>query len=131
MIGAIAFLVVAVLVVRTCSAPQARAKVLYDQHCGSCHGAHGEGFRMYPPLAAPDYLEQHREEFACIVFYGIRDTLVVNGETYTGIMPGNPQLSETDIANIANYVYNQWGNPGGTFTATSIARDLENCPPKP
>ncbi|MCK5922745.1 MAG: c-type cytochrome, partial [Methylococcales bacterium] len=36
-------------------------------------------------------------------------------------MPPLPQLSDEDVANVTHYIFNSWGNQGGTVTAKEVA----------
>lgn len=126
-IAGIVAIIISLLVVRTCSAPEDKGQLVYEEHCANCHGDNGEGFAMYPPLIGADYLINHANNFACIVYYGLNDSIKVNGELYQVPMPGNTKLSETDLTNLANYVYQQFGNGQYQFNVKEIQMQLENC----
>lgn len=126
-IGAIGLSLVALVIVRGCRSPQAKGKILYELHCQSCHGEDGAGFYGYPPVAGADYLEKHKDEIACIIYYGMEHPIAVNGEAYHARMLGNPQLTEVQIANIANYIFSLPGNSGTNFNKADIQNQLENC----
>lgn len=121
-------LTVLILVLRTCSSPPNQGERLYVSNCASCHMENGKGLgKAIPPLAQADYLEKHREQFACIVRNGQHDTIRVNGIEYDIPMKGIPTLTEIQITNIANYVYSSWGNQGKKFKVQEIEEQLENC----
>ncbi|MEO0331384.1 MAG: cytochrome c, partial [Bacteroidota bacterium] len=58
------------------------------------------------------------------VMYGSEGEMVVNGETYNGMMPPQP-LSDEEITHVLNYVRNSWGNEGEivTFAEVKAVRD--------
>lgn len=122
---------VSVITVRGCRTPKDKGKILYELHCQSCHGEKGEGFYSYPPIAGVDYVEDYKDEIACIIYYGMEGPIEVDGVEYDGRMLGNPQLTETQIANLANYIYDLPGNTGASFNKTDIQNQLENCNYKP
>ncbi len=126
-IAGIVVVIISVLVLRTCSAPSDKGRLVYEQHCANCHGDNGEGFAMYPPLLKADYLDQHSSQFACITQYGLKEEIMVNGKKYNQAMPANLNLSSTDITNLANYVYQTFSTSGKTFTQDEIKKQLENC----
>ena len=126
-IGAIVATIIGLLTVRTCSAPLDKGQLVYEEHCANCHGNAGEGFAMYPPLMQADYLIEHSEKFACIVYYGLADSIQVNGENYQLAMPGNTMLSETDLTNLANFVFKQFASETYQFNVKDIQNQLENC----
>ena len=127
LIALIGIILVSVLTVRGCRKPEAKGRILYEQHCQSCHGEKGEGFFGYPPVADADFVKQNQSDIACIIYYGMEGEIVVNNETYDQRMIGNPELSATQIANISNYVYNTLNNADVHFTEDMIIDQLENC----
>jgi mono/diheme cytochrome c family protein len=42
-------------------------------------------------------------------------------------MPGNEQLSEVDIANIINYINQDWSNEEEFVSPVEIKRQLQEC----
>ncbi len=46
----------------------------------------------------------------------------VNGQDYNSNMPPMSQLTDDEVANIATYVLNSWGNPGGRVTSAEAAQ---------
>ncbi len=88
-----------------------RGKKVYQWNCQTCHAQNGQGEpSLFPPLAKSDYLMQDRPRAIKQVLYGARGTMVVNGVTYKGEMLAFNELSDTQIADVLNYVRNSWGN---------------------
>ena len=101
---------------------------LYKTNCANCHMDNGVGLgALMPPLAGSDYLAKNRERIVCIIQNGLQDTIVVNGQTYAEQMPGNPQLSEIQITNIANYLFQSWGNQVPPLTFEDTQKALKDC----
>ena len=96
-------------------ASMARGKDIYQDFCVTCHLPTGEGVEdTFPPLAKSDYLMNNREQSIRGVKYGQRGELVVNGVTYNNtMMPMG--LTDEEIADVMNYVYNSWGNKNDTM----------------
>ena len=116
------------MIFRSCSRPPQKGKVVYQNHCASCHGNEGEGFRnLIPPLTDSNYLDANQDNFACIVGYGMDQEVIVNGTSYTQPMAGIEQLTPTQIANVANYVYGRWSTTKKKFTPKEIETLLGNC----
>lgn len=126
-IGLLGVSLVAVMIVRGCRQPETKGKQLYEQHCGSCHGENGKGFFGYPTVAGSDYMNAHKDEIACIIYYGMEGAITVNGKEYDQRMIGNPDLSPVEIANISNYMYNNFNNDPVDFNSDEIMEQLENC----
>ena len=106
------FTLLSMMMIRTCERPPKKGEEIFMNHCASCHGNDGEGFRnLIPPLTDAKFLQENRDEFGCIVAYGISRKIEVNGKTYRQPMYGISELSATEIANVGNYIYEKWGIP--------------------
>lgn len=83
---------------------------IYIDFCIQCHLDRGQGETgEIPPLAKSDYLIKDVDHSIWGVKYGLRGTIVVNGEKYNGVME-NQGLDNTEIADVMNYILNNWGN---------------------
>ncbi|MGD1894696.1 MAG: c-type cytochrome [Cyclobacteriaceae bacterium] len=100
-------------------------EAIYQGYCLACHMNEGEGLPgAFPPLAKSDYLMADKERSIRQVMHGSEGEMVVNGETYNGVMPPQP-LSDEEIAHVLNFVRNSWGNEGEvvTFAEVKAIRD--------
>lgn len=101
---------------------------LYLKHCSNCHQKNGQGLgRLYPPLDSSDYLTNNLNDVLCIIRYGRKGDLVVNGVRYNQSMPSNPALSDLEIAEIATYIYNTWQNNRGIISVNETTAVLNSC----
>lgn len=101
---------------------------LYEKHCSNCHQSSGNGLgRVYPPLAGSDFIKNNFEKTLCLMRHGISGELVVNGWSYNQPMPGIPALTDLEIAEIATYIYNTWGNQRGLVEVKDAALILQQC----
>ena len=102
---------------------------LYDQHCASCHMEEGTGLgQLIPPLAGADYVRDNNLATACIIRYGLVDSIVVNGKQYgEQPMAGIGELSDFQIVNIMNYINHAWGNDYGFVKLADVRQRLEEC----
>jgi len=84
--------------------------------CFSCHGPDGQGQEnMGPPLVSSEWVLQSPERLAKIMLKGMTGPLQVNGKHYNPVMvmPGlgsNKTFDNYDLAAIATYIRNEWGN---------------------
>ena len=100
-------------------------KILYEQYCANCHQADGTGLgRVIPPLADSDYMLEDVGRTVRVIKHGLKGEIVVNGITYNQNMPGNPQLTNMEIAQITTYIYNVWGNKSEVIDANEVANHL-------
>ena len=87
----------------------ADGKEIYVDFCLQCHMANGEGVKgAFPPLAKSDYLNDIDQSIHAIK-YGLKGPIKVNGVSYNGNMI-NQGLDEEEIADVMNYILNNWGN---------------------
>lgn len=105
-----------------------QGRALYKQHCANCHQTDGTGLgTLIPPLAQSDYLQKNEEQVLCIIRHGLKGPLLVNGITYNQPMPANPQLTDIEIAEIATYIFNSWGNSEGFVRVQEAKAILNDC----
>jgi mono/diheme cytochrome c family protein len=100
---------------------------LYTANCANCHQADGKGMaNLYPPLAGSKMIRD-KETMACIIRYGLKDTILVNGKPFSRPMPANAKLQELEIAEIITYVNMKWGQDSVYTPITTVTKALEAC----
>ncbi len=105
-----------------------QGQLLYQKHCSNCHQPDGSGLKnLYPPLALSDFLKNNPEKTLCLMRYGLTGEVVVNNITFNQPMPGIPTLTDLEIAEIATYIYNSWGNAKGLVEVQEAERVLRSC----
>jgi nitrite reductase (NO-forming) len=111
---------------------QAKAgQALFAGTCSTCHQGNGQGLAgVFPPLAKSDYFARTRRALRTSCCGTLR-TVTVNGRAYNSVMPPMSQLTDDEAANIATYVLNSWGNPGGRVTSEQIAKRRKEAAPVP
>ncbi len=108
--------------------PYKQGRNLYNFYCATCHMDDGSGLRgLYPPLAGADYLANHQENLACIIRYGLADTILVNQKMYNYAMPGVEELNDVQITNVINYINHAWGNDLQHVKVEDIKNALTGC----
>jgi mono/diheme cytochrome c family protein len=84
-------------------------EALYATNCAVCHKPGGEGQgSTIPALKGDENLSD-----AYMIVYNVHEGVVV--------MPAFPALDDADIAAVASYVRNAWGNAYGPVTAEEVA----------
>ena len=105
-----------------------QGKAIYEYKCANCHMPSGEGLLgNIPPLAGADWLEDHRSEIACVIRYGYADSIFVNGIGYRAKMAGHPELSDTELTNVANYILTAWYNEYAPLSPAEVSEGLAGC----
>lgn len=96
---------------------------VYTTNCAGCHGASGQGVpATFPPLAKNSYVTGDPKAVIHTLLYGLHGKIVVNGTTYNGEMPAwKTQLSNADVAQVASYIRNSWGNTASKITQADVA----------
>lgn len=93
---------------------------VYAANCAACHGAQGAGVpSAFPPLAGNPNLKTP-ETIVKAVTKGVTGAVTVNGQTFNGAMPPFAQLSDEQVAAVASYIRNSWGNSYGPVTAGQV-----------
>lgn len=89
---------------------------VFAASCAGCHQASGQGLAgTFPPLAANPNLADVSRVVTTII-KGRTEGVEVKGVKYTQPMPGFAQLSDEEVAAVATYVRNAWGNAYGGVT---------------
>jgi len=105
---------------------------LFAGTCSVCHQATGQGLPgVFPPLAKSDLLSATPMRITSIITHGLTGKVTVNGTEYNSVMPPMAQLTDDEVANIATYVLNTWGNPGGRVTKEDAAKARADAPATP
>jgi nitrite reductase (NO-forming) len=98
-----------------------RGQAVYTSTCVSCHQVNGAGVPgVFPPLAKSDYLMSDAKRAIRTVLHGLEGEITVNGEPYNGQMPSQSHLSDGQVADVLNYVRNNWDNTGPAITPAQV-----------
>lgn len=111
------------LVVAGTAEAQADGAKVYATVCSSCHQATGQGVPgAFPPLAESEWVTGDEERLLKIILHGVQGEIDVAGEMYAGMMPPWGSLKDAEIAAVATYVRNNFGNKAPPVTAETVAR---------
>lgn len=93
----------------------------YTTNCASCHGPTGAGVPgAFPPLMHdPVAISTDPKAQIHIVLKGLQGKRI-NGQSYSGVMPAFPQLSDAAIAAIIDHERTSWGNHAQTITPDQV-----------
>lgn len=105
-------------------------RALFAGTCSTCHQSTGEGLGgVFPPLAKSDWIARNAKGLPGVILHGMQGKVTVNSKEYDSMMPPMAQLTDDEVANIATYVLNSFGNPGGRVTREEAA--AARAGPKP
>jgi mono/diheme cytochrome c family protein len=105
-------------------ADMATGKAVYAHACISCHEADGSGApRIYPPLPGNALLQSADPLSTLRIILDGAQTVTTPRAPNPGSMPAYAkQLSDQEIADVANYIRNSWGNAASLVTPAQVAR---------
>lgn len=101
---------------------------LYKTHCANCHMDDGKGLAaLIPPLTDTLFLRKNRDKLVCYINYGLKETIIINGVTYQGVMPAEKHLAPIDLAKTLTYITNSFGNKQGIYDVKEVEENLRKC----
>jgi len=111
----------------SCKQNRSKGESAYLKYCANCHGENGEGLvELFPPLTK-DRLVSLQNYLPCIIQNGIqKDDSLYSGK-YVIPMPANPQLSETDVINLSNYVLKTLAEQNQIQSPLEVEKILQSC----
>ena len=105
----------------------AEGSVVYQSHCQNCHGSKGEGLAaLIPSLTHVADLKKGKTSLPCIVQFGLQGKIIVGGKQFEGNMPP-ADLTPIEVAQVAIYVSNSFGNQHGFMSEDEVDKALGGC----
>ena len=105
-----------------------RGAELFTQHCATCHGEQGQGMKVegnvaLPALAANRAITMpNTTNLVRILLAGGYAPSTAGNPRPFGMPPFVHVLNDTDIAAVATYIRNAWGNQADSVTAADVVR---------
>ena len=103
-----------------------KGKIHYQQFCVTCHGKDGKGSAMAgtdttlgAPLVGSARVLGNYQRLGRIVLTGLQGP--IDGKSYPGMMATISSRSDEYIADVLNYMRNEWGNKAPLVTVEQIA----------
>ncbi len=105
-------------------AAMADGEKLYKGACIACHEADGSGApRIYPPLPGNANLQSSDPSSTIRVILDGAQTVTTPRAPNKGSMPAYAaKLTDQEIADVATYIRNAWGNAAPVVTAEQVAK---------
>lgn len=97
-------------------------KAVYNTYCSGCHQRDGQGAApRFPSLAGTEWVIGDKHRLIRMILDGWDEPLVVNGVTYAEkIMPKHSFLSDEEVAEVATYIRQSFGNNAGAVTIREV-----------
>lgn len=104
-----------------------KGKAIYAKEgfCITCHQPDGKGLPEsgFPPLAGTKWVTGSQDRLIKVILKGLHGPITVNGKKYAGQVPMTPfegMLKDEEVAAIATYVRNSFGNKAPGVTAAKV-----------
>ena len=104
-----------------------KGKTIYGKegYCITCHQPDGKGLPAagFPPLSQTKWVTGSQDRLIRVILKGLHGPLTVNGKKYQGQVPMTPfggLLKDEEVAAIATYVRNSFGNKAGVVTPQKV-----------
>ena len=104
-----------------------KGKAIYAREgfCITCHQPDGNGLSPsgFPPLKGTKWVTGNEERLIKIILKGLHGPIEVNGQKYAGQVPMTPfggMLKDDEVAAIATYVRNSFGNSAAPVSAEKV-----------
>jgi len=102
---------------------------LYGRYCLTCHQADGGGVpNMQPPIAGGSWVKGDSKALALFVLTGGSNSAERKDSAVDNVMPGFPQLSDEDLAEILSYIRAKFGDGGSPVTAAEVSEARSALP---
>jgi mono/diheme cytochrome c family protein len=97
---------------------------IYRGACVACHEIDGSGApRIYPPLPGNAGLQSADPSSTLRIILDGAETVTTPRAPNTGSMPAySAKLSDQEIADVATYIRNSWGNAAPAVTPSEVAK---------
>ncbi len=98
-----------------------RGKKVYETYCLACHQADGSGVPgLNPPLTKTKWVLGDKKQLITIILKGMDEPIEVDGEEYNNVMASHAFLKDEDVADVLNYVRNNFGNKASGVTPAEV-----------
>jgi mono/diheme cytochrome c family protein len=102
--------------------PIRRGQTIFRNNCAQCHQASGAGVPgVYPPLAGTPWVVGKEDRLIKILLHGLVGPIEVLGNTYNGAMPAIGSMRDRDIAAVATFIRQEWGNEASPIEESQVA----------
>jgi mono/diheme cytochrome c family protein len=98
-----------------------RGKTIYTTYCLACHQADGSGVPgLNPPLIKTKWVLGDKKQLITILLKGMDEPIEVDGEEYSNVMASHAFLKDQEVADVLNYVRNNFGNKASGVTSADV-----------
>lgn len=100
-----------------------KGKGQYLIRCMACHQVHGKGMPgLAPNLVGSPYVLGDKSRLAAILLRGLTGPIKIGDKSFNGTMPPVPGMGDAEIAAIASYIRNAWGQQASVVTPDEVKK---------
>jgi mono/diheme cytochrome c family protein len=100
-------------------------QALYDKHCEECHLSTGRGgFRKAPAVAGSAIVQTpEAASLLNVILYGAKSAAEIPNalDAWEDMQGFKEKMSDTEIAQLVNFLRTNWGNQGGRVSPKTVA----------
>lgn len=98
-------------------------EMVYNTYCISCHQHNGRGDgNRFPPLEGSEWVNGDKRKLIDVVLNGLNIPITVKGKPYNNLMPAHNFLRDDDIAQVLNYIRQNFTNHGTPISAIDVKK---------
>ncbi|MCX8481604.1 MAG: cytochrome c [Sediminibacterium sp.] len=105
-----------------------KGKKIYETHCLTCHQIDGGGVpHLNPPLDGSSLVNSNQlNKLIHIILYGMNDRIKIDGTMYANNMAAHNDLSNQEVADVLNYIRNEWSNKNKIIITPQQVKIIRN-----
>lgn len=101
---------------------------VYVTNCAACHQRNGKGAPpRYPTLAGTEWVTGDKQRLISVIVNGLEGPIEVKGKSYSGAMPSHDFLSDEEVAEVATFIRQNFGNDASAVSTKDVRR-TRNAP---
>lgn len=95
---------------------------MYDTYCVACHQPDGKGDgARFPPIVSTSWVSGNPDRLVSVILNGLQGEIQVDGKTFNGVMPANGFLSDEQVAQLATFLRQNFGNHAPPIRPSDVA----------
>ncbi|MFB6248484.1 MAG: c-type cytochrome [Salinibacter sp.] len=96
---------------------------VYVTNCAACHQRDGKGAPpRYPTLAGTEWVTGDKQRLISVIVNGLEGPIEVKGKSYNRAMPSHDFLSDEEVAEVATYIRQNFGNDASAVSVKDVRR---------
>jgi|SRR5450631_268720 len=95
-------------------------KLVYSRECLSCHQADGMGVLKNNPPLNRKFVSGDKKKLIQILISEHASTSEIKSDGSQYLIPQNPEMSDSEIANVLTYIRNSFGNKASAVKISEV-----------